>query len=398
MFGTRWRIFRLFGIPVSVDVSWIIILVMVTGTLIRVFMDQVPGLPTYQYFVMGLGTAILFFSCLLLHEMGHALTARATGLPIRGITLFIFGGVAELAEEPRSAGSEFVMAIAGPLVSAVLGGLFLGAYAVGTAAGWPSALLTIFEWLGWINLTLLGFNMVPAFPLDGGRVLRSALWGLTGSLRRATYWAALFGRGFAWVLIGLGVLNVLGGNIWGGIWLGIIGLFLSNAAQGSYQHVLIRQVLEGEPVRRFMNPEPIVVPPQIDLRTWVEDYVYRYHRKTFPVSSNGHVEGYITTRALAGLPRSEWEHRTVEEVMERDIAPVSIAPEADALDALTRMQRTHLSRLMVLDGDRLVGIVSLKDLLRFLHLKLELEGEDGEQPPRPGPFVGPPHRETPAHP
>jgi CBS domain-containing protein len=236
-----------------------------------------------------------------------------------------------------------------------------------------------------INLALLGFNMVPAFPLDGGRVLRSILWGVTGSLRKATYWPSLLGRGFAWLLILVGVYNLLNQNWISGIWMGIIGLFLNNAARGSYQQVLLREALGGEPVRRFMNPQPIIVPPETDLRRFVEDYVYRYHRKAFPVGAEGRLDGYVTTQALSGVPRGEWEAHTVGEVMERDLKPLTIGPDDDALKALGKMQRTGLSRLLVVEDGRLVGIVSLKDLLRFLQLKLELEGDEHDdhrpQPP-----------------
>jgi Zn-dependent protease/CBS domain-containing protein len=387
MFGARWRLFRLLGIPIYLDITWVIILVLVTGTLTEQFSREsdMPPLTTTQYVVMALVSALTFFVCIVLHELGHAVVARATGLPIRGITLFIFGGVAELAEEPKTAGGEFLMAIAGPVVSAVLGGLFLLLYALGSGAGWPEPPLQVFKWLGWINWIVLLFNMVPAFPLDGGRVLRSILWGATGSLRKSTYWASLLGRGFAGLLILLGVLEMffVSGGFISGLWLAVIGLFLNKAARGSYQQVLIREALSGEPVRRFMNPQPVVVPPWTDLRHFVEDYVYRYHRKAFPVGADDRLEGYVSTQALARYPRDEWEAHTVADVMERDLTALSIPPDADALQALGRMQQTGRSRLLVVEGEKLVGLVSLKDLLRFLHLKLELEGEDRDQPPRP---------------
>jgi Zn-dependent protease len=386
MFSARWQLFRLLGIPIYLDISWLLVLVLLTGTLTGHFSEEVPGLTLSAYVAMGLVTALAFFTCIVLHELGHAVVARATGLPIRGITLFLFGGVAELAEEPKTAGGEFLMAVAGPIVSAILGGLFLLLWVVGGSAGWPEPPLRVLFWLGTINLIVLAFNLVPAFPLDGGRVLRSILWGITGRLRKATYWASLLGRGFAWVLIFLGVLEivVVPGAALSGIWLAVIGLFLNNAARGSYQEVLVRQALGGEPVSRFMNTKPIVVPPGADLRHFVEDYVYRHHRKAFPVGADGKLEGYVSTQALSRYPRDEWETHTVAEVMERDLKPLSIAPQGDALKALGQMRSTGMSRLLVVEGERLVGIVSLKDLLRFLHLKLELEAEEGhDDRPRP---------------
>ena len=372
MFVTRWRLFRLLGIPISLDASWLIILALLTWTLINLFREAVPDLPSGTYWVMGLGAALAVFTCIVLHELGHALVARAVGIRIRGITLFLFGGVAEMEDEPPSASSEFLMAIGGPAVSAVLVGIF---WLLSRVMETPAILVPL-RYLAGINLAVLIFNLVPAFPLDGGRVLRSGLWAVLGNLRRATYWAALSGQAFAWLLISLGILNFFAGDIFQGIWLGLIGLFLNNAARGSYEQVLVRQVLRGEPVSRFMTRELMVVPPGLNLRGWVEDYVYRYHRKMFPVASNGHLEGVIGTLALARYPREEWDKHTVAEAMRQDVDALSIPPDTDALEALGKMQRTGSSRLLVTDGDRLVGIVSLKDLLRFLDLKLELENTD----------------------
>ena len=386
MFGARWRLFRLLGIPIYLDITWLIILVLLTGSLYAQFSHELSGLTYAEYIGLALVTAVAFFACIVLHELGHAVVARATGLPIRGITLFIFGGVAVLSVEPKSAGGEFLMAITGPAVSAVLGGLFLLLYAVGANAGWPEPPLVVFKYLGSINLILLAFNMIPAFPLDGGRVLRSILWAITGKVRKATYWASLLGRGFAYLFIAFGVFEIffVSGGLLSGIWLAVIGLFLNNAAKASYQQVLLKQALGGEPVRRFMNPQPIVVPAEADLRDFVENYVYRYHRKAFPVGAEGRLDGYVSTQALSDIPRGEWETRTVGDVMERDLKPLSVRPDADALKALSKMQRTGLSRLLVVEDGRLVGIVSLKDLLRFLQLKLELEGDEhGDQAPRP---------------
>jgi Zn-dependent protease/CBS domain-containing protein len=396
MFGTRWRLFRLFGIPINVSPSWLVILALLTWTMMDVFRhpQRLPwqpypeglGLSEPAYLALGLLAALTFFVCILLHELGHALVARAGGIPIRGITLFLFGGVAEMEDEPPSAGWEFAVAIAGPVVSLVLAILCGVLASVGYNAGWPPPLVAVLAYLSFINSIVLLFNLVPAFPLDGGRVLRSILWGITGRLRQATRWASLCGRAFAWLLIGLGVLEFFNGDIFGGIWLGLIGMFLNNAAQASYQQVLIRQALEGEPVRRFMTERPVTVAPATDLRTLVEDFVYLHHHKAFPVAEGDRLVGYVTTRMLADYPREEWARHTVAEVMAHDLRPLVISPDTDALHALGRMQRTGRSRLLVVEGDRLVGLVSLKDMLRFLQLKLELEqGEEGPHPAGPAP-------------
>jgi Zn-dependent protease/CBS domain-containing protein len=384
MFGMRWRAFRLLGIPISFDASWLIILALLTLSLTSGFpsllQEYFPGtaehLAPYQYWIMGLVTALGFFGCIVLHELGHALVARARGMPIRGITLFLFGGVAELGDEPISAKTEFWMAIAGPIVSVVLAVVFWILAAVGFRSRWPHPLVLMLGYLASINALVLLFNLVPAFPLDGGRVLRSILWAATGSQRRATRWAANAGQVFAWFLIAWGILQFFDRNWLGGIWMGLIGFFLNDAAKSSYRQVLLKQALRGEPVRRFMSAEPITVPPSLDVEHWVDDYVYRYHRKAFPVVSQGHLEGCVEAPSAAGIPRTEWGQHTVGEVMRRDLGELTISPDTDALDALSKMQRTGQSRLLVAEGDRLVGIVSLKDLLKFLSLKLQLEGPE----------------------
>lgn len=383
MFGTRWRLVRLLGIPISVDASWLIILALLTLSLANVFPSLLtryyPGLVAQPsqglFWLVGLLAACAFFVCILLHELGHAVVARSQSMPIRGITLFLFGGVAEIGDEPPSARAEFLMAVAGPVVSAVLT-VLLGLLAgLGFQRDWPPLLVIVIGYLAAINLMVLVFNLIPAFPLDGGRVLRSILWATMGNLRRATRMASLIGRGFAYFLMMWGVLEFFGGDWLGGIWIGLIGMFLNNAAQSGYVQVLLRQALQGEPVRRFMNSTPITVPAETDLRQWVEDYVYRYHRKTFPVVSDGRLEGSIDTRALERVPRHEWHLHRVSELTRRDLSTAAVSPDTDALEALRRMQQSGLSRLLVIENGQLVGIISLKDLLRFLNLKLELEGE-----------------------
>jgi Zn-dependent protease/CBS domain-containing protein len=384
MFGMRWRLFRLMGIPVSVDLSWLLILALLTLSfaedfptiLHEYFPHDKRILATADYWIMGLVTALAFFTCIVLHEFGHALVGRSQGMPISGITLFLFGGVSELGEEPKTAGTEFLMAVAGPLVSAVLAVIFWIVASVGYRGGWPHPVVIVLGYLAMINAIVLVFNMIPAFPLDGGRVLRSILWGATGNLRRATLWASYGGQFFAWLLIVWGVLQFFSHNWVGGIWSILIGMFLNTAAKSGYQQVLIRQVLQGEPIRRFMTPDPVVVAPSLDLLHWVEDFVYRFHHTVFPVSTNGRLEGVITTQALGGIPRAEWAKHTVGEVMTSDLSAVSISADSDALAALEKMQRTRSPMLLVTDGDRFLGIVSLKDLIRFLDLKLQLEGSD----------------------
>jgi Zn-dependent protease/CBS domain-containing protein len=389
MFGKRWPLFRLLGIPVSIHPSWLIILAFLTFTLAGafpvilewVYPGEAEDFGRSAYWLMGLLAALAFFLCIVLHELGHAGAARARGIQMKGITLFLFGGVAETGEEPRSAGEEFVVAVSGPIVSVILAGLFWVLAATGYRAGWPPPVVIVLGYLAFINTMVLMFNLIPAFPLDGGRVLRAILWKTTGSLRKATWWATIAGEGFALVLIVWGALNIAAGNLFHGLWTCLIGLFLRDAARGSYEQVLVRQALEGEKVRRFMTPDPFVIPPSLDLHTWVEDFVYRHNRKAFPVVSEGRLEGYIETDVLAAVPRAEWDRHTVGELMRRDTDAISIQPDADAMAALEQMMRTGSGRLLVRENGRLVGILSQKDLLAFLTLKLELEPERPDRKP-----------------
>jgi CBS domain-containing protein len=241
--------------------------------------------------------------------------------------------------------------------------------------GWPNPITVVLVYLGVINLTLLAFNLLPAFPLDGGRVFRAALWGLTGSLLRATRIASVVGQGFGWVLMGFGAVQLLGGNPLQGVWLVLIGLFLSGAARASYQDVLVRQMLAGEPLTRFVTTEPAVVSPEMTLQRLVEDHVYRFRHQVFPVCTDGRLVGVIFTRALARYPRDQWGRLTVAEAMEADPSALCIPPGGDALQALRKMHETDFGRLLVVDSGRLVGLVAIEDLFRFLELKSELEGD-----------------------
>jgi Zn-dependent protease/CBS domain-containing protein len=377
MFSNRIRLFRVAGIQISADLSWFIVLALVTWSLANTFPTEeggAPGLTPPTYWAMGLVAALLLFASIVLHELGHALTAQRLGVPIRGITLFIFGGVAEMSDEPPTARAEFLVAVAGPIVSVLLGVGFLGLAAVAGVAGWPQPVVAIATIVSTINLVLVVFNMIPAFPLDGGRVLRSALWQWKGNLRWATKISSRIGSALGIALIGLGVVVAIGtGELISGMWFALIGLFVRSAARMSYQQLLLRRALEGEPVLRFMQPEPVVVPRSISIADLVRDYVYRHHFKTFPVVEGERLVGCVSTKDVRQLPREEWERQTVGALAEKCSVENTVPPDLDAMKALSLMSRTGRSRLLVADGDRLLGILSLKDLLKFFSLKMELE-------------------------
>jgi Zn-dependent protease/CBS domain-containing protein len=320
--------------------------------------------------------ALALFASVVVHELAHAKAAQRFGLQIRGITLFIFGGVAEMTDEPPTPKSEFVVAIAGPLASIGLGLLFAAVAAVGSRLDWAISALGVLQYLAWINFIVVLFNLVPAFPLDGGRVLRSALWKWKNDLRWATRVTSTIGSGFGVVLIALGVLSFINGNLIGGLWWFLIGMFLRSAAQMSYRQLVVRQLLEGEPVLRFMHADPDTVPRSASISELVEDHVYRYHHKMFPVVENGHLIGCVSTRDIREVPREEWDSRTVGEVMETCSPENTVPPKADAMRTLSKMNRTGRSRLLVVENDELKGVITLKDLTRFISLKLDIEEQE----------------------
>ena len=375
MFGKRITLFRLLGVEIKADASWLFLAVLVAWSLAEgVFPEYLEGLPTLTYWTMAaVGVAGLFAS-IVLHELGHSLVARRCGIPIKQITLFLFGGVAEMEEEPPSAACELAMAVAGPATSLLLAAALLAARVVLGALGAPGPLLAVVSYLTLLNTVLAVFNMLPAFPLDGGRVLRAGLWSWRGDLRWATRIASSIGSGFGMLLIVLAVMAFLRGNLLGGLWWFMIGLFMRGASQTSYRQVLVRHVLEGEPIRRFMESDPVTVPRLASVMNLVRDYVYRYHYKMYPVVEGDRLVGCVTTRDVKEVPQDEWEQYTVGEIMGGCTPENSIHPDADAMKALANMSRTGASRLLVVQDGGLVGIITLKDLLGFLSLKMDLEG------------------------
>lgn len=378
MFGPRFHLFTIFGFRVGVDLSWFIIAVLVAWSLAEgwfanpdvypMLVDQ-PGVR----WSMGIIGALALFGSIVLHELGHAKVAETQGVPMKGITLFIFGGVAEMTQEPPSAKAEFLVAIAGPIVSVIVGLICLGAWYAGQTAEWPVSVTAVLAYLGIINLVLVAFNMIPAFPLDGGRVLRSILWAAKKNLKWATRVTSRIGAGFGILLMILAVVQLLAGNFIGAMWWFLIGMFLRAAAQMSYQQLLIRRALEGEPVSRFMNPTPIAVQPDQTLDRVVHDYLYRYHHKLWPVVDNGDLRGCLTLDRIKEVPQDRWDDTHVRDLLQTCDDANTIEHDRDAMEALTVMRNNDRSRLMVTDHGQLVGMVTLKDLMSFFSLKVELE-------------------------
>ncbi len=375
MFGKAIPLFKLFGIPIRLDPSWFIVAIMLIWSLSSFFFPQTyPDMGTVAYWWMGITAALGLFASVVLHEIGHSVVAQRYGIAIKGITLFIFGGVAELEDEPSSAKAEFLVAIAGPLVSVALALLFYALSVITGLLGGYLPVLGVFTYLASINTLVVIFNLIPAFPLDGGRVLRAGLWKARGSLRKATRITSRIGAAFGFVLIGLGILSFFMGNLVGGLWLALIGLFLRSAAEMSYQQLLVRQALEGEPIRRFMSTDTVTVAPTLSVQELIEQYVYRYYYKLFPVVEGDRLIGCVTLERIKDMSAEERTTRTVRDVAETCSEQNTIRSDADAMEALSRMSRDY-PRMMVVDDGHLHGIIALRDLMRFFSLKIELEDE-----------------------
>jgi len=370
----RIKLFKLLGFQVQVEWTWLFLAAWMTWSLASdVFPADVQGLGPFSYWWMGaLGTLGLLAS-IVFHELWHSLVARRYGIAIEGITLFIFGGVAELKEEPASPRTEFLLALAGPASSALLGFLALGARELARVVSVGPGTTTVLSYLMSINFTLAAFNLLPAFPLDGGRMLRAAVWRWRRDLRWATQLAAWIGTLLGNLLLGVGTLLLFLGSLVNGIWMIVVGLYLRSASRQSYRQLSIRLALAGERVERFMIPDPIMVPHDTSLTELVEEYVYKHQFKSFPVVDGLRLVGCVSAHALDTVPQSQWAQRTAGDLAQTCGAEDTIPGGVDAMQALTQMSRTGQGQLMVVEGDRLVGMVMLQDLLEFLALRLGWE-------------------------
>ena len=374
MFGKRISLFKILGFEVKLDLSWFILAILITWSLAKGFFPHYfKDLPNATYWWMGVAGTLGLFISIVLHELSHSLVARSYGIPMKGITLFIFGGVAEMDDEPPSPKAEFMMAVVGPLASLVIALLSYQIHIFGKQYGWSVPINGIFLYLGFINLALAIFNLLPGYPLDGGRMLRSALWYWKKNIRWATRISSQIGAAFGLGLIMLGVISFIFGNIIGGIWWVLIGFFLRNASQMSYQQLFVRKALEGEQVRRFMKTDPITVSASTSINELVEDYFYKYHFKMYPVLDNSKLIGFVNTHMVKEIPKENWKLRKVGEIASACSDENCVRPDADAMDAISKMSRTGNSRLLVLEDGKLVGIITLKDMMTFLSMKMDIE-------------------------
>ncbi len=318
---------------------------------------------------MGIVAALLLFASVLIHELAHSLVANARGLHVQSITLFIFGGVSNLEDEPERPKVEFAMSIVGPLASLVLAGIFWGLKLAIGQEGTPLAVMLYY--LASTNALLAGFNLLPGFPLDGGRVLRSIIWGTTGSLTRATNIAATVGQIFGWGFIALGVFLALSGNFLNGLWIAFIGWFLSSAADTSRRGVTLKEHLTGVRVKDIMNPTPECVDPRALVGDVVRENFIQHSRRAVPVCQGDQLAGIVTLTDVKKLPQQRWAQTPVEEIMTRP--PLHTVMKDDDLNtALKLLAQYGLNQVPVLDGGRLVGLLSRADIIGYLQLSQEL--------------------------
>lgn len=355
---------RIAGVRIGINWSWLVVFTLITWTLASaVFPSQNPHLGKPTYVAMAFAAALLFFSSLLLHELGHAVQAKRDGVEIEGITLWLFGGVARFKGSFPSAAAELRIALAGPLVSALLGSFFVVVAVVG---GLGTEVDGVAAWLGYINFALLAFNMLPALPLDGGRVLRSLLWLRRGDFGSATRIAAGVGRGFGFSMIGLGLLLLIVQGVWSGVWLAFVGWFLLQAAAAEGRYGLLRDALGDLRVRDLMIEQPATVGAHVPLGEFMDAVAHRHRYTTYPVTDDGRVVGLLPFASVARVPRAEWETTRVVDCMLPLHAVPTVHADEPLLEAVTELGAGTLDRALVADGDLIVGLLSITDVGRLL--------------------------------
>jgi Zn-dependent protease/CBS domain-containing protein len=374
-----FRIGRIAGISIDIHVSWLIIVVLLTASLATSFFPQIaPHYSAGVYWIVGLVATLLLFLSVLLHELGHSLVARARGLPVSSITLFIFGGVSNLEQEPHSPGEEFVVAFIGPVISLILGGLSL---AIAAPIGQGALLVkAIFVYLGTTNLLLGIFNLLPGFPLDGGRVLRSILWKITGNLQRATQWAARVGQVLAFLFILAGVWLFFLGDLLGGIWIGFIGWFLLTAAQSAGSQAMIESLLGGVTVAQAMTPAPPAITPETTVQTLVDEHLWPQGLRSLPVMQMGRLVGMVTLADIRRVPREQWAQTSVAQVMIPMERLLTVSPRQPLQEALGTLVSHNVNQVLVIQNGQVVGLLTRENIMRLLDVRRGLAPTGGQPP------------------
>ena len=369
------RLGSLFGIEVGLHYSWFLIALLITMSLSAQFQQAHPEWGQGVIWTTSLMTAVLFFAALLAHELSHALVARSRGLTTRAITLFALGGVAQIEKEPEDPKTEFWVGIVGPFSSAVIG---VVALALAWASGWrlgsvpETPLLSMLVWLGYINVSLAAFNMIPGFPLDGGRILRAVIWRFTRNGVRATQLAARVGQFVALCFIALGIFRFFSGAGFGGLWIAFIGWFLMQAAGSSYSSVRLNEVLKNVKVSDVMTRDCIAVDPHLNVKTFVDEYLLVSGARCFVVEENGKIVGLVTPHQIKELDRQRWPYTTLYDVMRPLDQLHTVSPSTPVIEALKTMGSDDVNQLPVVSGNHLDGIVTRANVLQFLQTRAEL--------------------------
>ncbi|MBI5886382.1 MAG: site-2 protease family protein [Deltaproteobacteria bacterium] len=368
-----FRVGTIFGIRITIDYTWFVVFVFFAWSLaFGYFPARHPGFDRAAYVVMGVISSFLLFACVLAHELSHSYVSNRLGVRVDEITLFIFGGVAHLSGEPQDPMAELKIALAGPFASVVLAGAFwLAARLVGNAVN--PLVAAILSYLAMINIVLVVFNMIPGFPLDGGRVLRAVWWRMSGNLAAATRAASAAGKGFALLLIIFGAVQILTGNI-AGLWSIFIGVFLQQAAGSGYEQLLIKQALEGVKVKDLMSTDVVTIDENVSVAEAVDGYFLTHHYASFPVVSMGRPKGLLMLAPIRELPRDRWPSTRVADVMMSIDPEKMLAPDSPALDALLRMFNEGAGRLLVVEAGLLVGVISRRDIMKMMEFKAGLKG------------------------
>ena len=366
----RFEVVKIWGIPIRVHFSWHLVFGLVTWSLAAgYFPHEYPGWAARAYWAVGAVTALVFFASILVHELGHSWVALRNGIPIRSITLFVFGGVAQIAREPGAPGVELRIAIAGPATSFLLAGLFAGIWQVVRDV---PILAAPAIWLARINFMVAAFNLIPGFPLDGGRLLRALVWRWTGSLRRASEAASFLGQLVAFAFIGWGIFTVLGGDVIGGMWIAFIGWFLQNAAAASRAEVNLREMLRDVTVGHAMTRDCRRVERGASLDRVVHEEVLGAGRRCFVVTEDGRLVGLLTLHEIKAVPKERWAVVTVGEVMTPAEKVTAVDPKTDLLTALETMDDANVAQMPVVEAGELLGMIGREQVPHYVRVRGEL--------------------------
>ncbi len=365
-----WRIGKIFGIEIDVDSSWLVIFILISWSLAGSYFPRAhPHWGVALDWEMGVFTSLMVFASVLLHELAHSLVAIRQGEHVKNITLFIFGGVSQITEEPEKPLKELAMAIVGPLTSLVLAGVFFGLATLLRPVSEP--LRSAAAYLAVINLALGVFNLLPGFPMDGGRVFRSIIWQITGNLKKATRVAAMTGEVFAFFLIFIGIVQFLRSNF-GGLWFVLIGWFLHSSAHQAYSQVMVKSALKGVKARDLMDTNFETVPSGLSVQTLVDDYILKKSERVFLVADRGELEGIVCLEDVKAKARDDWGNSTVGDIMTPKDAMVSVPPDADGVQVLTSITTKDVHQVPVMDKGKVAGIICRGDILRVLQTRSDL--------------------------